>query len=152
VNAPPEPEISLGELARQVNPSAATGTARVYTNADLKVRPAPVAPITPPFPEVAPSRGILEHPGVPEVAPAVETMPEIYYGGVPYWDGFVGFSPLDGFKNRRQVPTPSTHLGISGRFSGPSSASDILLGPLVQRPNRVNQRVGGSHGRGGGRR
>lgn len=150
VNAPPEAEISLGELARQVNPGASTGTTRVYTNADLRVRPAPVAPVTPPFPEIAPSRGILEHPGLPEVEPTTQQMPEMYLGGVPYWDGFFGF---DGFnfdrsKRRRQVPTPATHLGISGRFSAPSSASDILLGPLVQRPNRVFQRGGGSHGRG----
>src|SRR5262245_45375449 len=60
VNVQPQAEVSLGDLARQVNPSASTGPTRVYTNADLRMRPAPVAPVMPPFPEVAPSRGILE--------------------------------------------------------------------------------------------
>ena len=162
VNATLTPAISLGDLAKQVNPSRAVAGPRTYTNADLQVRPAPVAPVMPPFPEIAAPTGILEHPGVPQVAPMqTETGPEQY--GVPYWDGMWGFGAVDpGFNGRRQqFQRPgSVQFGISGRFSKPSTPSDILLGPLHTRGiggrrsgSSKSGGRGGSHsgGRGGSR-
>jgi uncharacterized membrane protein YgcG len=156
VNAPPTPSISLAELAQQVNPGRdVAGATRIYTNADLKVRPAPAVPVTPPFPEIAPPTGILEHPGVPQVQPMeLETAPEQY--GVPYWDGYggFGFSPAPPWftGNRQRFQRPgSVQFGISGRFSKPSTPADILLGPLNNRGLAGSRfgRGGGSHRSGG---
>ncbi len=145
VNAEPTPAISLGDLAKQLSPGRdAAGTTRTYTNADLQIRPAPVAPVMPPFPEIAAPTGVLEHPGVPQVAPMqMETGPEQY--GVPYWDGVWGFGPADSWFNgrRQQAQRPGrVQFGISGRFSKPSTPADILLGPLTTGATRTGRRSG----------
>jgi hypothetical protein len=105
VNAPANQEVSLGDLARQANPGRDVVGNRVYTNADLKLRPAPVVVNTPAFPEIAPARGILEHPGVPEVQPDLAPAQ-----GVPLWD----FLPGDFY-----VPFPSGRSNRQGRFLKP---------------------------------
>jgi hypothetical protein len=175
VDAAPEPEISLADLASHVNPALAAGSAatRVYTNADLKVRPAPVPPVTPPFPEIAAPTGVLEHPGVPEIQPMLEPGPQQY--GIPLWDGGFGAygysspgqpfwgSRRGGFMTPGALPFKSfqrpgtTLFGIDSRFSRPSTPSDVLLGPPVNRglpPSRSFVGRGGpsgshSGGRGG---
>lgn len=113
VNAPSTPERSLGDLASQANPgrNVADGTTHVYTNADLKLRPAPVLPTTPSFPEIAPARGILEHPGAPEIEFEFESMPQ----GVPMWDLTPGglFAPIPGQGQRQRrgrQPRPGDDL------------------------------------------
>jgi hypothetical protein len=166
VNAPPTTTISLAELAAQVNPGRAGAAGRTYTNADLTMRPAPVAPVMPPFPEIAAPTGILEHPGVPpierEPAPGIQQ-----YGGIPLWDDGFGvvddFSSRSGFRGRRQVfqQANSVQFGIDGRFSKPSTPSSILLGPPTIRGSHSGRRAGsfrsgsgrgGSHGGGRGGR
>jgi hypothetical protein len=152
VNAPPTTTISLAELAAQVNPGRAGQAGRTYTNADLTVRPAPVAPVTPPFPDIAAPTGILEHPGVPPIErePAQEIQ---QYGGIPLWDD--GFGLVNdfssGFRGRRQVfqRGNSVQFGIDGRFSKPSTPSSILLGPLTTQGSRSGRRAGSSRSSGG---
>ncbi len=169
VDASPTPELSLGALAAQLNPALASssGATRVYTNADLKMRPAPVAPVTPPFPEIAAPTGILEHwaddleiePNNP--APS----PEQY--GVPIWDG--GFFPFSSSgptfggsrrqnKNYQHAPDPFTafrrpnvvHFSGNGDFSHPATPSaGIRAGFGGMKPQHAGKP--GSHSGQGGK-
>jgi hypothetical protein len=153
VNAPPATTISLAELAVQVNSGRAGEAGRSYTNADLTVRPAPVAPVTPPFPEIAAPTGILEHPGVPPIERAPSQEIE-QYGGIPLWDdgfGVVDFSSQSASRGTRQVfqRANSVQFGIDGRFSRPSTPSSILLGPLTTHGSHSGRRAGSSRSSGG---
>ena len=155
VDSAPTPELSLAALAAQLNPglAASGGATRVYTNADLKMRPAPVAPITPPFPEIAEPSGILEHSADLEVQPQEPDMmmPEQY--GVPIWDGGIfpffssgqrGSRPHQG-RNFQNAPDPFrafrrpdvVHFSGNGDFSKPATPSAGI-------------RSGGTRGRSGG--
>jgi hypothetical protein len=168
VDAPTEPEVSLAELAKQINPSASAsiGARRVFTNADLKLRPAPVAPITPPFPEIAPPTFILENWSEPDV-PAIKPEPEPTQYGVPIWDygygpwgftspGWSGKGPRrPGFFNLRG-PAPfqpfqrpdMVMFSANGDFSRPSTPSSRVMGTRFGQ-GRPSGRQGGSHGSSG---
>ena len=168
VDAPIEPEVSLAELAKQINPSAsaAIGARRVFTNADLKLRPAPVAPITPPFPEIAPPTFILENRSEPDV-PEIKPEPEPTQYGVPIWDygygpwgftspGWSGKGPRrPGFFNQRgpapfqpfQRPDMVMFSG-NGDFSRPSTPSSRVMGTRFGQ-GRPSGQQGGSHGSSG---
>jgi hypothetical protein len=146
VDAPVVPEISLGELATQVNPErSAANQKHVYTNADLKLRPAPVPPTTPPFPEIAPARGILEHAGEPDVDRfQFEPVPQ----GIPLWDFTTGVGFLTpGIGRQRTRPTrrpfddPFNRLGLFNPGFGLRSGS--LPAPIGSGPDLFTVGRGG---------
>jgi hypothetical protein len=167
VDAAPTPELSLAALAAQLNPGLASssGSTRFYTNADLKMRPAPVAPVTPPFPEIAPPTFILENRSEPDVPESTEPEPAQY--GVPIWDygygpwgftspGWSGRGPRrPGFFNQRgpapfqpfQRPDMVMFSG-NGDFSRPSTPSSRVMGTRFGQ-GRPSGQQGGSHGSSG---
>lgn len=147
---------TLADIANQVGAHMDTApqSVRVYTNADLKMRPAPVPSVTPPFPAIAPPSGILEHGADPDIVryePA--PMPEPY--GVPLWGIQMGIGPWFSPSTRRPFVRPQRQgmLLLPPRSRSPS----ILRKPVIDLfavdhgfrsppPEPAPRRAGSSHG------